>query len=338
MPGHPDPPWVAASADELLAGAVDVVEVHPDDGKSGSRFHRAVVDGEPCFVKAVSRSSDWISRAIGDTDLWPLRVWEAGVMSGAPAAIDHATIGMAVDGTGDDAVLTMLLRDIGALLVPEGDDAVPGDHHADFLDGLAALSAATWGWEDDLGLCPLANRFRFFAPATLAPELARDWPDGIPGPVAAADEGWRRLAERDPELHAAATAVHDDPTPLADALRSTPACFLHGDWKMGNLGHHPDGRTILLDWAYPGEGPPCWDLAWYLSLNAARLPETKEAATARFRDSLERHGVETGGWFDDQLALCHLADMATFGWEKALGGDAELAWWSAAAKAGARLL
>jgi hypothetical protein len=23
---------------------------------------------------------------------------------------------------------------------------------------------------------------------------------------------------------------------------------------MGNLGTHPDGRTILLDWAYPGAG------------------------------------------------------------------------------------
>lgn len=331
-------PWVAAGAAELLAGASDLVEVFPDDGKSGSRFHRATVGGEPCFVKAVSRSSDWISRVIGDTDLWPLRVWEAGIMHGAPPEIDHATIGMAVDGEGDDAVLTLLLRDIGALLVPEGDTVVPASHHADFLDALAALSARTWGWRDTVGLCPLENRFRFFAPATIAPELARDWPGGIPGPVAAADEGWRRLAERHPELHRVATAIHDDPAPLADALRATPACFVHGDWKMGNLGHHPDGRTILLDWAYPGEGPPCWDLAWYLSLNAARLPETKEAAIARFREALDRHGVDPGGWFEDQISLCLLADMATFGWEKALGRDDELAWWADAALAGTRLL
>ena len=331
-------PWIATSADELLAGATDVVEVHPDDGKSGSRFHRAVIDGEPCFVKAMCRSGDWISRVIGDTELWPLRVWEHGLMHAVPTEIDHATIGMAVDGEGDDAVLTLLLRDIGPCLVPEGDAVVPADHHADFLEALAALSASTWGWRDTIGLCPLENRFRFFAPATIAPELARDWADGIPGPVAAADLGWHRLAERDPGLHELLTAIHDDPTPLADALRATPACFLQGDWKMGNLGHHPDGRTILLDWAYPGEGPPCWDLAWYLSLNAARLPETKDAAAERFRASLDRRGVATSDWFDHQLALCLLANLATFGWEKALGSDAELAWWADRARAGAARL
>jgi hypothetical protein len=331
-------PWVAASAADLLAGATEVVEVHPDDGKSGSRFHLVTIDGERCFVKAVSRSSDWISRAIGDTDLWPFRVWEAGIMHGVPPEIDHATLGMAVDGQGDDAVLTMLLRDIGPWLVPEGDTVVPADHHADFLDALAALSARTWGWRDTVGLCPLENRLLFFAPATIAAELARDWPAGIPGPVAAADEGWRRLAERHPELHRTASAIHDNPAPLAAAIRSTPACFLHGDWKMGNLGHHPDGRTILLDWAYPGEGPPCWDLAWYLSLNAARLPESKETAIVRFRDALARHGIDPTGWFDDQLSLCLLADMSAFGWEKALGSDDELRWWADAALAGAQLL
>jgi hypothetical protein len=331
-------PWVAASADELLAGATDLVEVHPDDGKSGSRFHRAVIDGEPCFVKSTSRSRDWISRVIGDTDLWPLRVWERGLMAAVPTAIDHATIGMAVDGEGDDAVLTLLLRDVGPCLVPEGDAVVPADHHTDFLDALAALSASTWGWRDTIGLCPLENRFRFFAPATIAPELARAAPDGIPGPIAAADLGWRRLAERDPQLHGLLTALHDDPAPLADALRATPACFLQGDWKMGNLGHHPDGRTILLDWAYPGEGPPCWDLAWYLSLNAARLPETKEAAIERFRAALDGRGVDAAGWFDHQLGLCLLANLVTFGWEKALGRDTELAWWADRARAGAARL
>jgi len=331
-------PWVATSADELLADATELVEIFPDDGKSGSRFHRAVIDGDRYFVKALSRSTDWISRVVGDTDLWPFRVWEHGIMHAVPPEIDHATVGMAVDGTGDDAVLTLLLHDIGPCLVPEGDAVVPTAHHADFVDALAALTATTWGWRDTVGLCSLEQRFRFFAPATIAPELARSWPDGIPGPITAADEGWRRLAERQPELHRVATAIHDDPEPLASALRATPACFLHGDWKMGNLGHHPDGRTILLDWAYPGEGPPCWDLAWYASLNSARLPESKEATFDRFRTALEGRGVETAAWFGDQLSLCLLADMAAFGWEKALGADGELQWWADAARAGARLL
>ena len=96
---------------------------------------------------------------------------------------------------------------------------------------------------------------------------------------------------------------------------------------MGNLGSHPDGRTILLDWAYPGSGPACWDLCWYLALNRARLPEPKDAAIDRFRAALEAHGISTDPWWERQLDLCMIGIMATFGWEKALGDPGELHWW-----------
>ena len=112
--------------------------------------------------------------------------------------------------------------------------------------------------------------------------------------------------------------------------------FVAGDWKLGNLGRRPDGRTVLLDWAYPGEAPLCWELAWYLALNAARIPESKEAAIAAYRASLEVRGVDTAGWFDRQLGQCLLGMSAVIGWEKAVGGDAELSWWAEAAEAGAR--
>jgi thiamine kinase-like enzyme len=121
--------------------------------------------------------------------------------------------------------------------------------------------------------------------------------------------------------------VHERPDVVAGPLGRTPATFLHGDWKMGNLGRHPDGRTILLDWAYPGSGPACWDLCWYLALNRARLPEPKEAAIDRFRGALEAHGVSTDPWWQRQLDLCTIGIMATFGWEKALGESGELDWW-----------
>jgi thiamine kinase-like enzyme len=124
--------------------------------------------------------------------------------------------------------------------------------------------------------------------------------------------------------------VHEEPTILTGPMALTPVTFLHGDWKMGNLGSHPDGRTILLDWAYPGAGPACWDLCWYLALNRARLPESKEATIAGFRAALARHGVDTSGWFDIQLDLCVVGIMVTFGWEKALGDDTELRWWERA--------
>ena len=28
-----------------------------------------------------------------------------------------------------------------------------------------------WGWHDNVGLCPMANRIRFFSPDVIAPEL-----------------------------------------------------------------------------------------------------------------------------------------------------------------------
>ena len=114
---------------------------------------------------------------------------------------------------------------------------------------LAELSAAFWGWRDRLGLEVMASRLRSFAPATLAPELER--PEVSPV-VTAAVRGWEELARRSPELHALAVRVRARPAPVTGALAATPATFLHGDWKTGNLGAHPDGRVILLDWAYPG--------------------------------------------------------------------------------------
>lgn len=95
-------------------------------------------------------------------------------------------------------------------------------------------------------------------------------------------------------------------TPLAAALEETPSCFLHGDVKASNTGRAADGRTVLIDWAYVGEGPACHELAWHLALDRSRPPVSKEATTGAFRAALERHGVDTGPWWDRQLGLCML--------------------------------
>jgi hypothetical protein len=170
----------------------------------------------------------------------------------------------------------------------------------------------------------------------LACERERGWHEQVP---AIADRGWRAFAERAPaDVWALVDGVRAAPWRLVEAVADTPWTFLHGDWKMGNLGSHPDGRTILLDCAYPGEGPVCHELGWYLALNAARLPESKEDTIARCRAALERHGVDTAAWWDRQLALCLLGTLVQFGWEKALGSDDELAWWVERARAGGEWL
>src|ERR1043165_2567353 len=95
---------------------------------------------------------------------------------------------------------------------------------------------------------------------------------------------------------------------------------------MGHRARQPGGRTIVRDWPLPAAGPACWDLCWYLALNRARLPEQKQAAIARFRAALESHGIATAAWWQEQLDLCLIGIMATFGWEKALGDAGELSW------------
>jgi hypothetical protein len=316
--------WIASSRDELLAGAQDRVTVNPGDARSGSVFERVTISGERYFAKTLGYRTDWIMRVTGDRDLRTLKIWRAGIMSGVPGEIDHAVVGMAAEGAGEAAMLTILMRDVGAHIIPEGGDEISLATHLGLMDGLAALSARYWGWSDGLGLTTMEERLRFFAPDNIAAEATVEDP---PLPIAVATQGWPRLAELAPALADLLSAIHSDPTPLADAMRATPATFLQGDWKMGNLGMHPDGRTILLDWAYPGSGPVLWDLAWYVALNCARLPMSKEATIDALRAALERHGVPTAGWFDLQLDLCLLGMAACFGWEKAMSDAAELAWW-----------
>jgi hypothetical protein len=325
-------PAADATVGELLAGATSRQPVQPADGRAGACYERVTVRDQQYFLKRLSHASDWIMRLTGDHVHRPYLVWQVGIMDRAAVRIDHAVVAMELAGTGDDAVLTVLMHDVGEHLVPPGDEVVPISHHQGFIEHLAALSAEFWGWQDDLGLTSMAQRLRFFAPDNIAAELAAD---RVPPPVAAAAAGWRALPGRAPLLAELARLVHARPDVLTEPLADTPSTFLHGDWKMGNLGTAPDGRTILLDWAYPGAGPACWDLCWYLALNRARLPEPKHQVIGRFRADLERHGITTKGWWQRQLDLCLIGIMATFGWEKALGDADELGWWQEQAAAAA---
>ena len=317
-------PWIARSIDALLRGATERVAVRSTDAKSGALFEKLIIDGRPCFLKVVSAADDWIMRLTGNRE-WEFRVWQAGLYQRVPTIIDHAMIGMALEESGGAPRMAMLMHDRSSDLVPPGDEPIPASQHAVFIRHLALMHAANIGWRDDLGLYPLDRRPLFFAPATIAPELVRD---DVPLTLQVARRGWALLAERDSALFELVSAVHSDPSTLAGLLADTPQTFIAGDWKMGNLGSRPTGETVVLNWAYPGEAPPAWELAWYLALNRTRIPESKADTIARCRHALEAAGVATGTWWDRQLDLCLLAMAATMGWEKAVGEADELAWWS----------
>jgi hypothetical protein len=326
----------ARSIEELLAGATERRRFGTTDSKSGAAFEHVMIDGEPHVVKYLHVDTDWISRAAGDVRSHPLRVWESGVLDALPDCVDTGVVGVA-EGLGRNGWgAALLMRDLSPWLVPAGDERVSLEQHLRFLDHMAAVAARFWNWTDTVGLLPYAHRWLWFGVDMLAVEEGRGWQDHVP-PIAA--KGWRRFAERAPsEVAIAVDDIRHDPFPFIDALRATPSTFLHGDWKMGNLGSHPNGRTILLDFAAPGQGPITHDLGWYLALNRARLPQPKEEAIEAFRDALERRGVATDAWWDVQLPLALLGTLVQFGWEKALGSDDELAWWCDRAREGLRLL
>jgi hypothetical protein len=328
-------PAVANSLDELLAGASDRRVVNPADGKSGAHFERLQIDGQARFLKVLAAQDDWIMRVTGNTTNWEFQVWQAGLYDRYPGVLDHTILAMALEGEGPSARLSILMRDAHDDLVPEGDDLLPDQHHSGFIDHMAAMHAEFWEWTDTLGLADPAQRFMYFAPQVIAPELEVD---DVPGTLSAAAQGWAQVPGRAPRLADLARSVQADPAALAQALATTPATFVGGDWKLGNMGRRHDGRTVLIDQAYPGRAAPCWDLTWYLCLNRARLPESKEDTIRRYRAALESRGIDTTGWWERQLGLSLLGMATLFAWEKALGDAAELAWWESVAVDGARWL
>ncbi len=242
-------------------------------------------------------------------------------------------MGAALEGS----VGAILQRDVSDGLLPLGDDPITIDDHLSFLDHMALLHATFWGWTDTVGLTPLRDRYLMMSPSVASDEATHGSGALVPKVMA---EGWDRFASVAPRAAEVVLPLLADPGPLVRALQGVPHTFVHGDWKAANLGRHPDGRTILLDWGeVPGEASPLADLAWYLALNAARMPHSKEDAIAAYRRALEGHRVDTGGWWEEAVDLELLATMLQYGWEKAFGGPGpELDWWEDRATKGATWL
>jgi hypothetical protein len=324
-----------SSIDELIVGATERTPLDASDAKSGSSLERVVIDGERFVLKQLHVDGDWTMRGFGDLACRPVEVWTSGLLDAVPPTIDHAVVG-AASGLGRNGWGgALLLHDVSDHLVPPGDAVLPLEDHHQLLDHMADLAAAFWEPSGLPELLSLESRWTAFGPGWMTAEEALGWPDAVPRIAA---DGWARFAERAPaDVARLIDDLRVDAGPLVRAARRTPQTFLHGDWKLGNLGVAED-RTVLLDWTYPGIGPVAHDLAWYLALNRARLPESKEASIDALRSSLERRAIATDDWWDAQVGVCLLGALVQFGWEKALGDDDELGWWCDRAREGRRWL
>lgn len=315
---------VFPSLDALLAEVTSRQPFLTSDSKSGSSFERVRYQGEPMILKYISLDDDWIMRGTGDVDCRAARFLSSPMAERLPASIDHATVAVAptVSRHGHRGAV-LLLHDVATLLVPPGDTCINLDQHSRFIDHMAELHATFWGQRGDIELMPMAHHYTFLTPLMADLESGRGGDDPVPRAVAA---GWRALDTAAPAVASALRALARDPGPLVEALRTTPHTFVHGDWKLGNLGEHLDGRTILLDWDRVGMAPATIDLGLYLAVNCKRLPQSKEATVAAYRSALEARDIDTSAWWDRQLSLTLLGAALQLGWDKAADPD-ELGWW-----------
>ena len=300
------------------------------DSLSGSSFERLEVGNERFVVKHLHVDDDWVARTTGDLTCRPLQCWRSGLLDALPTCIDHAIVGVA-GGLGRDALgAALLLRDVGDNLVVNGPLTLA--QHEQFVQHMAELHATFWGWEDTVGLQPLGNRLFMLTPTTTDVEARLKGDDVVPPLIR---PGWRHLLADAPVSGGLAWDLLADPAPILRPLSRGPQTFIHGDWKAGNLGVTPQGRTILLDWALPGQGPGLLDLAWYLAVNCDRLPESKEVTLSRYRKALEARGISTDGWWEEQVGLALIFGFVQMGWSKQ--GE-ELEWWDQKVKESASFL
>ena len=346
-------PGVFSGLEGRPVKVVATTPFHSVDSLSGSRFLAVATDngrGHRYILKRISVAWDWVMRATEDDRCRAVLSWQTGLLDQMPPEIDHQVVACARDGDG----WAILMRDAGEGMIPPGDDPISVEDNRRFLDSMAALNAAFWERPERAdpraGFCSLRQRYIALTPATGRRESGG--PDPIPPLIV---EGWELFPSLvAPDVARVIGALLEDPWPLCEALARYPQTVIHGDWKLGNLGiqRGPQPRVVLLDWGQVGAAPPAVELAWYLAVNSARLPVSKDEAIACYRDSLQRRlGLRFDeGWWRPQLELSLLGGCLQLGWPKALGAArseseqvrarerAELEWWSAQVRAGARWL
>ena len=264
----------------------------------------------------------------------PLVLWERGILARLPGCLNQPIVAAAPERRG----CALLMHDVGRCWLgarhrradPAGPaHTVPGAlavlHAAFWAAGRSSTSSrrctATWssrrGWRRRRPpRCSLRTWCRGWSPR------AGRCSSRSPRPRPRSSPRWPatrvRCSRRWPRRRRRSCTATSSSTTSAPTTRGARCCSTGSQTERG--------------------ARRCSDLAWYLAINCRRLPQSKEASIAAYREALElRH--RHGPWWDRQLALCLLGALVLFGWEKALGGyDEELAWWETKSLAAAALL
>ena len=245
------------------------------DGNSGNTIESVTLrDGTDLVLKRVSPESDWMARETHD-DGRLVAMWDAGVLAGVPAPIDHAIVSVERDGTG----WNVFMRDVtDALLATSARLDRRGVRRV--LSATKRLHEAFW--DASLPeLCTLEDRYSLFSPATGRRELERGSRHGT-----VFTRGWEAFLEHAPaDIAQAVSTILDRPQLLTEQLDRCERTLIHGDLRLGHLGFSTSGRVVLIDWAERvGMAPPAVELGWFLGFDGWRLDVSKDDVIADFRE------------------------------------------------------
>lgn len=312
------------------AGALTGVErsvLVSADSATGASLERLVLPGTlegsaGYVVKRLQPHGDWIGRATNDERMREYRLAVGGIYRALPAGVGTAVVGALGLADGGAA---LLMHDIAPALVSPGDAPIDEEQLIRSLRALARLHAAFYGFPArlmvGLGLCVPMHWLTLLAPATAEREEATTPRDPVTPHIL---PGWDAFARLVPDAWDVVAPLLVDPMPVVRGLRACPDTFVHGDAKVGNLAFSGE-QVILLDWSQTLRAPGALDLGWFLAVNSARLPVSREAAIEIYRAAREeqRRLPSSGEQWERELALSLLAGTLRLGWAKALGASSD---------------
>lgn len=370
----------------IIGGAAESVERRPLAAEhfSGNTLERVQArrNGQVArfVLKRFSIEQDWIMRLTHDTEAREVALFRGGVYARVPDLCIVPIVAAARDGQS----WASLMVDVSESLAPPGDAPLPVADVKRYLDHLAVVHARFM--EDEsllnpaLGLSSLRDFIMILSPSVVRRELEQ----GRAHPVLEwASRGWEIFDEV--AMPAAARVVkktQSDLRPLLRALARAPRTLVHGDYKFANLGSwtppappasavsttesesetptqpteaqpisQAEPRTIILDWQDATFGSPLLDIGYFLAINSARLPVSKEDAIQMYKDSLASFGYpyQPHAWARDLEVGLFAGGALRLVWQKALGTQsddpavracelAEVEWWSEQIVRGSRWL
>ena len=293
-------------------------------GNSGNTIERVTLaDGSVLVLKRVSPDWDWLSRATKD-DGRIVTMWERGLFDRMPASVEHAVVAVERDGTG----WNVFMRDVSHTLLSEEVSHDRGSVRR-LLGAVADLHVEFWD-QDLSNLCSLEDRYGMLSPQTGEREKSLGNPAGT-----LILRAWDVFYEHAPrEIADVITLLVENPSLIADELRTCTQTLIHGDLRLGNAGFDGD-RLVLIDWGdRTGIAPPAVDLAWFIGFDAQRLEISPDDVVAEFRaqyaDQFEERALHLSliGGLLHLGAHLGLKILSADDDAKRAVAKAELSWWT----------